>query len=398
MGMTFSPHTPFVRDRVTWLAYLMLAYIVYAPTTLSPLMPFLRQELNLTYTMGGLLLSALALGMILAGLTSDQLARRWGRRFVLWSGSAGLTAAVVCLALSRQVPMTALSVWVMGYCGSLCIGMTQAILSDHHGERRAVALTEANVAAGVSASLAPLLVGGFQRMGVGWRGALFLSVVVFALIVARFRKDPVPDALLPAAGSSPGNRSTLPFSFWVYWIVICLVVSIEWCLGIWGADFLENVLGLGRVNAATMMGVYFLAILVGRIAGSGLSRVMSSAPLLLIALGVTLLGFPIFWLARLPVLNVAGLFIAGLGVGNLFPLTLSLAVGLAPGQANAASARVSLGVGVAILVAPLILGGVADRFSLPYAYGIVVVLVVAAIVVISINSRVTARRGAVSFP
>jgi MFS family permease len=395
--MTLSPHTPFVRDRLTWFAYLMLACIAYAPATLSPSMPFLRQELNLSYTMGGFLLSVLALGMILAGATGDRLAHRWGRRFVLWSGSAGLTAGAVCLALSRSLLPTAISVWLMGFCGSLAMGMIQAILSDRHGEQRAVALTEANVAAGLTASLAPPLIGGFQRAGVGWRGALFLIVAAFALIVARFRQDPVPDAL-PAAGAGSGARSALPFAFWVYWIVICLVVSIEWCLGIWGANFLETVAGLSKVSAATMMGVYFLAILIGRLAGSGLSRVTPSATLLLIALGVTLLGFPIFWLARLPPLNVIGLFITGLGVGNLFPLTLSLAVGLAPGQANVASARVSLAVGVAILLAPLVLGWIADRLSLPYAYGIVVVLVVAAIVIIFINGRSAAGRGAISLP
>jgi fucose permease len=176
------------------------------------------------------------------------------------------------------------------------------------------------------------------------------------------------------------------------------VVSIEWCLGIWGADFLESAAGLSKIDAATTMGVFFLAILIGRIAGSGLTRVMPSATLLLIALGVTLAGFPIFWLARIAVLNVAGLFIAGLGVGNLYPLTLTLAVGLAPRQSNTASARISLGVGLAILVAPLVLGWIADRLSLQYAYGIVVVFVMAAAVIVFINSRAAAERGAVSCP
>lgn len=65
-------HPPFVRSSATWLAYGMLAYIAYAPGVLGPLMPFLRTELNLSYTMGGLLFSAVALGMFLAGATADQ--------------------------------------------------------------------------------------------------------------------------------------------------------------------------------------------------------------------------------------------------------------------------------------------------------------------------------------
>ncbi|HZG68560.1 MAG TPA: hypothetical protein VEZ12_17585 [Herpetosiphonaceae bacterium] len=42
----------------------------------------------------------------------------------------------------------------------------QAALSDHHGEARAIAFAEANVAGGVSAGLSLLLVGGFQQAGI----------------------------------------------------------------------------------------------------------------------------------------------------------------------------------------------------------------------------------------
>jgi hypothetical protein len=46
---------PFVRNRLTWLAYAMLAYIGFTQSMLGPLMPFLRAELSLNYTLGGLL-------------------------------------------------------------------------------------------------------------------------------------------------------------------------------------------------------------------------------------------------------------------------------------------------------------------------------------------------------
>jgi len=87
-----------------------------------------------------------------------------------------------------------------------------------------------------------------------------------------------------------------------------------------------------------------------------LTRRWSSLILLLACLALTLIGFPLFWLARLATLNILGLFITGLGIASMYPLTLSIAVGLAPGQSNLASARVSLGVGTALLTAPLFLG------------------------------------------
>ena len=76
----------------------------------------------------------------------------------------------------------------------------------------------------------------------------------------------------------------------------------------------------------------------------------------------------------------------------MYPLTLSLAVGLAPGQSNLASARVSLGVGTALLTAPLLLGWLADRIGLESAYGMVIVLMVAACALVLNNRWLSARK------
>ena len=141
-----------------------------------------------------------------------------------------------------------------------------------------------------------------------------------------------------------------------------------------------------------MMGVFFAAMLIGRLIGSRMTRVMPSTTLLLIALGVTMVGFPVFWLARFAPLNIVGLFVAGLGVANLFPLTLSVAVGAAPQQSTTASARVSLGVGTAVLLAPLTLGWTADRIGLQNAYGIeALLLVVATMLILFIRRIITVR-------
>ena len=183
----------FVRDRFTWLAYLMLAYYAYAQATLGPLMPFLRAELDLNYTVAGLHISAFALGMILAGLLGDRWAQRRGRRFVFWAGGAGMAAGALILAVSHHVVLTITGALVMGWLGSFLLVMIQATLSDRHGEQRAIALTESNVAASISAALAPVLIGTFQRLGFGWRTALYVAAAAFLLLFVYFQPEPIPD-------------------------------------------------------------------------------------------------------------------------------------------------------------------------------------------------------------
>lgn len=376
---------PFVRDRLTWLAYAMLAYIGFSQSILGPLMPFLRSELHLNFTLGGLLPATLAMGLILSGLIGDRLVRHWSRRVVFWSGAVGLSASVILLGLSHRFELAVLAVLGMGFGSSLTQVMLQAILADRHAERRAIAFTEANVAASLSATLTPLVIGSLQATGISWRAVAVPVIVFLTLLGLTFYRQSIPDAIA-APNRSAEDKGRLPISFWLYWIVIFLVVAVEMSLAVWTTDFLDSVVGLSRTDAVLGFSAFPAAMLIGRIAGSRLTRRWSSFTLLLIALAVTLVGFPLFWLARLAALNILGLFITGLGIANLYPLTLSVAIGLAADQSNQASARVSLGVGTALLTAPLLLGWLADQLSLQHAYGMVIVLMLAACAIV-INNR-----------
>jgi fucose permease len=283
---------------------------------------------------------------------------------------------------------------VMGWLGSFLLVMIQATLSDRHSEQRAIALTESNVAASISAALAPVFVGTFQRFGLGWRTALYLAAASFLLLFFYFQPEPIPANR--TADSNPPRRTSrrsLPVVFWGYWTVVILAVSIEWCMIFWGADFLENSVGLSKINAATMMGLFFGAMVLGRVAGSRLSRTLSSSILLLAALGIVVVGFPLYWLAAMPALNLLGLFVVGLGVANLFPLALSVAVSVAADQSNAASARIAMAGGLAILISPLTLGWVADQLNIQNAYGVVALLLIVAVTVTWLTNRRVAATG-----
>jgi predicted MFS family arabinose efflux permease len=376
---------PFVRDRLTWLAYAMLAYIGFSQSILGPLMPSLRMELQLNYTLGGLLPATLATGLILSGLISAGLARRWSRGAVFWLGSVGLATGVLLLTLSYRFDSALVAVLAMGTCSSLTQVMIQAILSDRHAEQRAIALTEANVAASLSTAVTPLVIGILQSSGLGWRMVPVLVVFFLALLALAFYRQAIPDPP-PVRVQSTGARGRLPLAFWLYWIVLFFITAVEMSLVVWATEFLDSVVGLSRTEAVLAYSALPAAMLVGRIAGSRLTRRSSSMTLLLLSLGVTLAGFPLFWLARLPALNILGLFITGLGIANMYPLTLSIAIGVAREQSNLASARISMGVGTALLTAPLLLGWLADRLSLQIAYGMVVVLMLTAFAIV-VNTR-----------
>ena len=367
------PTTEFRRDRLSWVAYLMLAWFAYLQAAPGLVIGHLRDELGLSYSAGGLHVAAFAAGSIVAGIVSAPAERAVGRRTLLWSSSAVMGAGTVGLTVGRAVEVTVGSVLVMGVGGGLLLTLIQAALADHHGEHRAVALAEANTAAGVAYLL---LIGSLSVAAVvdaGWRVALLASLVVPELAFSRNRR-----LVIEAPQQAHGTLGRLPPVFWVATAVLFCATAAEWCITAWGATYVEDATGVTTDTAVALMGGYFGGVVAGRLLGSRLARRHEPSLLLALALAVAATGFALLWPATTAAPALAGLALLGIGLGNLFPMAVSLAVALAPGLAALASGRAVATASSAVLVAPLTVGTLADATSLGTALGIVPVLLVLA--------------------
>ena len=63
----YTHDTEFRRDRLTWVGYVMLAWFAYLQAAPGLVVPHLRDELGLSYAVGGLHVAAFAAGSMLAG-------------------------------------------------------------------------------------------------------------------------------------------------------------------------------------------------------------------------------------------------------------------------------------------------------------------------------------------
>ena len=131
--------------------------------------------------------------------------------------------------------------------------------------------------------------------------------------------------------------------------------------------------------------MFFIGMAVARGLGVPLMRLLNPRRRALLgALTVSALGFAMFWgapfLAGTTVWATLGLLVAGVGVAYLFPLSFLGLVGVLVGGTDKASARAALGSGVAIGLAPLLLGIAADALGLTKALLLIPLLIAAAAV------------------
>jgi len=382
---------PFVRTPFTWLMYLLIASYCYMQVSPGSIVPYLHTELHLNYTLDSLHISSLALGSIIAGLGGSVMGRYWHRRTLIWTCMGFMLAGALLLALGHQVPFTLLGFFCCGMGGAGASVFIQSALADYYGDQRATAITEANTACSAAAVLSPLCLSASVALGIGWRGMVLIPFLAVGLLALFWRKIPIADALQhvevkvarPAAAKTGHvGRVRLPGSYWLYWLSMVLMIGIEWGIVFWGSGYLIHVVGIERNWATTLMSLFFVAGLLARVIGSWLTRRFSAESILPVALVIGGVGFLLFWLGSLPILNVAGLFIAGFGIANLFPLSYAAAANRIPEHADLASALGILGGGIAIFLSPFVLGRVADIVGLRLALTCILFLFSVCIVVL----------------
>jgi len=250
-----------------------------------------------------------------------------------------------------------------------------------------VAYAEATAICYAFGILGPLTTGLFVAHSLGWRGVVLLGAVFGVLILVGFRRTAVPDPAEATATDGPG----LPAAYWAYWALIATVVAIEFCVLIWAPEFLERAAGLPRAWAAGSAAAFSLAMLVGRVVASRIVRLVAPRRLFLAALLVTFVGFLVYWGIGQPLAIVAGLFVLGLGVAPLYPLALVVAISAAGARGGIARARVMLALGLALLLTPGLLGGLADEVGLRLAHLMLPALVAAALLCLA-AARALERR------
>jgi predicted MFS family arabinose efflux permease len=173
----------------------------------------------------------------------------------------------------------------MGVGGGLLLATIQAALADHHGERRTVALAEANVAASIGYVVLIGMLSLTSALHAGWRVALLASLAVPALAWWSNRR-----LTIDAPPPSRVARGRLPGVFWIAAAMLFCTTAAEWCITAWGATFVEDAAEVPTDTAVALMADYFGGGLAGRTLGSRLARRHHPARLLALALAVTAAG------------------------------------------------------------------------------------------------------------
>jgi MFS family permease len=352
------------------LAFARLSLAGYLLYGFGYVVPLLRQDLGLSETLAGLHASAIAVGIIVSGVAGDAFTRRLGADSAGRAAVLGVGAASFVVAVAPDVVVSLVAGLFFGFFAGAVLSAVNQQLSALGGRAASVALARANLSALVSTLLAPLAIAALDDLGVGGRLGLLVPLPLIALVEVVNWRRPIGGPQKPDARSAPGGGGErLPGAYWRAWVVLVLVVAIEFSIVFWASSLIGIRTGTTVSEATTAAAVFLLGMIVARAAlSTGLGTHLSRGRLMTAALLLVVVGIAGTWQATSVPLSAVALFIAGLGVGPLYPVGVAFSLSLVRSAPEAAAARTTLASGVAILSAPFILAVTADQIGLVNAW------------------------------
>ena len=366
----------------TWTAYSYLAVWGYVVYGLGNVVPYLRTDLALTDFQAGLHVSALAVGVLVAGVSADQAARWVGSRWLLDLAVACVVVALGLIVTAPNLPVSLSGALLIGLGGGLLGTDINVRLIRSTGVETRRAMGQANAVSMVTAAAAPVAIGLAVAALHAWRLALLVPMAAFvALTVLR------PRASETRTSSRP-HGFRLPAVYWFAWLLLVLGASIEFSFVFWGSTIVAERTGLSSAEATLLASLFVAGMFTGRAAvGRGFAAGRASRGMLAVGLAVVVVGAALVWASTTPVLSGIGLFAGGLGLAPVWPVGLTVALQSAPAAPLSAAARATLASGIAVLLAPSSLGLASDVIGVVGAWSIVLFLGIAALVVLAVTPR-----------
>jgi MFS family permease len=341
----------------------------------APKLPALMQRLSISEGTAGLIVLCLGAGsMCIMPVFGAMVARRGSARSV---GIAAMLAAptLLLISLAPDIWTVAVAVFLFGgVLGGMDVAMNaNAVAVERHRKRPIMSSCHGFWSLGAFAGAAA---GGttIQHLGEVFHGTAIFAIFAAALMIA------LPRLLQDApAADQPRTSLRLPTSPTPYLLGLMALTAMipEGAILDWAAVYLQREMGTSLSLAGWGFAGCAATMAIMRFLGDRLRQQLGAVLTLRISAFVAMTGLALAGLAGMPALAITGFALAGIGIANMVPIAFS-AAGNLPGLASGMGLSVVTMMGYSgILLAPGVIGGLAEHISLGRIYlGLALLLLV----------------------
>lgn len=340
----------------------------------APKIPGFAEKLHLSEAQLGLMILVFGIGSIVFMPVAGAQIAKFGSHRVSLLSSALFLPTLLLLTLAPNVAFAVPAIFLFGgLTGAMDIAMNANAVETERFMRRAITSScHAFWSLGglIGASLGGPLIAAFGPL-VQSLAATALALISLIYAWPRLLQDRPhaqenqPKARLP--------KSLLP---WLLGLVALFSMIPEGSVLDWGALYMRNELGANIALSGYAYAAFSLTMSMMRFAGDLVRDRLGAVKTLQICAVIAIIGLLIAGFAPNALVAIAGFAIMGIGISNLVPIAFS-AAGNLPGMAAGVGISVVSTMGYSgILVAPSLIGFVAEHTSLALVFQAFPVLII----------------------
>lgn len=343
-------------------------------------MPQVMRNAGLDAETFGLGLTISTLMTVTAMSAGGAIARFASNRTVLLGVFPVFALALLAYLTARSPLGFFLAIPLMG----LCFGLTdlfmnaEAVALEHDLRRPVFMAFHGGVSAGVGVMA---IASSFLSIAIGTWAVGLLTAVLFALSWLMVRRA-IPAR--PLATGTSARIATLPNkgALMLLGIAAGLIIAAETAALLWSAKLLDEIAPALAAIAGLGAAFFGLCNAAVRFPGDRMRSLLGDIPLMAGSLVVSILGFTALGFSESFALSVVAFAAVGLGLALLIPAIFAMSANLVPENRAGALSFVSLLTAVPRVLAPLLFGLAAAKLGTAFAFGLVAVGLMAALLLI----------------
>lgn len=306
------------------LAMLLFGIVLIS---LGSVLPQLRELFNLTDLSTGSLLSILPFGLLIGSLVFGPLVDRYGYKIVLLTCSLLVFAGLEGIALTGQIWVLRISIFLIGFGGGAINGGANALAADTAKGDRGARLSLLGVFFGIGALGVPFILGllvhvlSYDKI-LFWIGIFVLLPVIFYMLID------FPPPKNPQ-GFPLKDATKLLKDPWIILTGFILFIQsgMEGLANNWSTTYLQENKDLLNQHAlfsltCLVAGMTFMRLVLGW----SLHHIRSGL-VLLVSVGLSISGSLIILLTDTQLATYAGMAILGAGLSACFPVIMGQVAG-----------------------------------------------------------------------
>lgn len=353
-----------------------LAFLIWGAlgSIIGPLLPEMTEAFTLSSTQAGFVFIPWSTGFSLGALASKKLLDKYRieKLLALFAGIAAVCCIILFFCNSFVQFLTVFS--ILGAAGGATFTIAHTFIGQAFTTRRVAAISALDLLFSFGNLASPLMLVLLLSLAFGWQFpflifavACSICLIIYTTILLLSRRMTQIETVEEVSDGpkKSGGVAKFPIAYLVFPAVF--LGAFEWGQSIW---FVSYSIDSGASETAARVGqsVFLAGMILVRVLAIFIGQAVNDTRLVRGFFAVTLIGNLVIVLTGSYNLHLIGCFIAGIGIGAMFPILLARAMEVDPARSASFSVAMILSITVGGQMASLTIGTLADYFGIAQTF------------------------------